>query len=99
MQLFKANLKYDGTAAADVNKTDAPYFCNNVLHSLFSDCTVSAIGLKTSSANGNYAYKNSIETVFSQHKDAKTTWLACQGYSNEENPGALSTTEVNRRKV
>ena len=46
VQSSEANLKYDGTAAADVTKTDAPYFCSNVLHSLFSDCTVSANGLK-----------------------------------------------------
>ena len=25
-----ANLKYDGRAAADVTRTDTPYFCNNV---------------------------------------------------------------------
>ena len=99
VQSSEANLKYDGTAAADVTKTDAPYFCNNVLHSLFSDCTVSANGLKISNANGIYAHKSFIETEFSHNKDAKNTWLACQGYSYEENPGALSTTEVNRRKA
>ena len=31
-------------------------------------------------------------------KMQKYTWLACQGYFYEENPGALSTVEVNRRK-
>ena len=45
VQASEADLKYDAGAAADVTKTDAPYFCNNVLHSLFSDCTVSANGL------------------------------------------------------
>ena len=81
VQSSEAYLKHDGTAAADVTKTDAPYFCNNVLHSLFSDCTVSANGLKISNANGNYAHKGFIETEFSHNKDAKNTWLACQGYS------------------
>ena len=72
VQSCEANLKYDGTAAADVTKTDAPYFfCNNMLHSLFSDCTVSANGLKISNANGNYAHKSFIETEFSHNKDAK----------------------------
>ena len=99
VQSSEENLKYDGTAAADVTKTDAPYFCNNVLHSQFSDCTVSANGLKISNANGNYAHKSFIETEFSHNKDAKNTWLACQGYSYEENPEASSTTEVNRRKT
>ena len=77
VQSSEANFKYDGTAAADVTKTDAPYFCNNVLHSLFSDCTVSANGLKILNANGNYAQKSFIETKFSHNKDAKNTWLAC----------------------
>ena len=53
VQSSEANLKYDGIAAAEVNKSDAPYFCNIVLHSLFSDCTVSANGLKISNGNGN----------------------------------------------
>ena len=70
-----------------------------MLHSLFSDCTVSANGLKISNANGNYAHKSFIEKEFSHSKDAKNTWLACQDYSYEENPGALSTGEVNRRKA
>ena len=99
VQGSEADLKYDAGAAADVFKTDAPYFCNNVLHSLFSDCTVSANGLKISNANGNYAHKSFIETEFSHNKDAKATWLACQGYSYEENPGAILAAEVNRRKA
>ena len=99
VQSSEADSRYDAGAATDVMKTDAPYFCNNVLHSLFSECTVSANGLKISNANGNYAHKNFIETEFSHNKGAKDTWLACQGYSYEENPGALSTGEVNRRKA
>ena len=91
-------MKYDAGAAADVTQTDAPYFCNDVLHSLFSDCTVSANGLKLSNANGNYAHKSFIETEFSHNKDAKATWLACQIYSYEENPGAILAAEVNRHK-
>ena len=71
VQSSEANLKYDRTAAADAIKTDAPYFCNNVLHSLFSDCTVSANGLKISNANRNYAHKSFIETEFSHNRDAK----------------------------
>ena len=99
VQSSEADLKNDATAAADITKTDSPYFCNNVLHSLFSDCTVSAYGLKISNANGNYAHKSFIKTEFSHNKDAKNTWLACQCHSYEENPGTLSTAEVNRRKT
>ena len=99
VQGSEADLKYDAGAAADVTKTDAPYFCNNALHSLFSDCTVSANGLKISNANGNYAHKSFIEAEFSHNKDAIAICLACQGYSNEENPGAIPAAEVNRRKA
>ena len=99
VQSSEADMKYDATAAADITKTDSPYFCNNVFNSLFSDCTVSANGLKISNANRNYAHKSYIETEFSHNKHAKNTWLAFQGYSYEENPGTLSTAEVNRRKL
>ena len=99
VQSSEADLRYNATATADITKTDAPYFCNNVLHLLYSDCTVSSNELKTSNANGKYAHKSFIGTEFSHNKDAKNTWLACQGYSYEENPGALSTGEVNRRKA
>ena len=63
-QTSGADIKHDAGAAADVTKSDAPYFCKNVLHSLFSDCTVSANGLKKSIANGNYAHKSFIEIEF-----------------------------------
>ena len=94
-----ADLKYGARAAADLTKTDAPYFCNNILPSLFSDCTVSANELKISNANGYYAHKSFIETEFSHNKDAKATWFACQGYSYEENLWAIPAAEVNRRKT
>ena len=77
VQASEADLNYDAGAAADVTKTDAPYFCNNVLHSLFSDCTVSANGLKISNANGNYAHKSFIETNFLTTKTQRLLgWLA-----------------------
>ena len=97
VQSSDADLKYDNIASADVTKTDAPYFCNNLLHSLFSDCTVSANGLK--SANGNYAHKSFIETEFSHSKDAKSNWSACQGYSYEAKPGGIAASEITRRKT
>ena len=98
VQSSGADLKHDAGAPTDKARTDAPYFCNNVLYSLFSDCTVSANGLKISNANGNYAHNSFIETNFSHNKDAKNTWLASQGYSFEENPATLATTEIDRRK-
>ena len=92
-------MKYDAGAAADVKEADAPYFYNNVSNSLFSDCRVSANGLKLSNANGSYAHKIFIETEFSHKKNSKAIWLACQSYSYEENPGANPKAEVNRQKT
>ena len=98
VQSSGADLKHNAEAPTDKAKTDAPHFWNNVLHSLFSDCAVSANGLKISNDNGNYAHISFIETEFSHNKDAINTWLACQSYSFEENPATLSTTEIDRRK-
>ena len=49
--------------------------------------------------NANAQRKSFIERETSHNKDAKNTWLACQGYSYEKNLGALSTGQVNRRKA
>ena len=98
VQSSGGGLKHDAGAPTEKAKTDALYFCNNVLHSLFSDCTVFANGLKISNANGNYAHKSFIETELSHNKDPKNTWLGCQGYSFEEKPATLSTTEIDKRK-
>ena len=38
------------------------FFANNTLHSLFSECTVTANGIKISNANEVYAHKAFIET-------------------------------------
>ena len=66
-------LDYDaGNAAA----TGSPSFVNNTLHSLFSECSITANGIKISS-NGNYAQKASTETEFSHNKEVKDTWLKC----------------------
>ena len=63
-------LQTDGTdlryTHGDANASDLLYFADNILHSLFADCTVSANGIKISTANGHYAHKSFIETEFSQ---------------------------------
>ena len=89
------DLRYD---AGDPANTDAAFFVNNVLHSLFADCTVSANGIKISSANGHYAHKSFIETEFSHGTDAKKTWLKCQGYEYEANPSAIANALKDARK-
>ena len=93
----------DGTdlryTAGDATATDAAYFVNNVLHSLFANCTVSANGIKISSANGHYAHKSFIETEFSHEADAKKTWLKCQGYEYEPNPAGIAADSRDARQV
>ena len=83
-------MRYDAT---DPTVTDSPIFVNNTLHSLFSECTVTANGIKISNANGVYAHKAFIETEFSNDREAKDTRLKCQGYTYEETP-ADKTTDV-----
>ena len=78
----------------DANNSDTPHLVNNVLHSLFADCTVSANGIKISSANGHYAHKSFIETEFSHGSDAKKTWLKCQGYDYEADPSSVQPATI-----
>lgn len=89
------NLRFDG---GDPALSDDAIFVNNVLHSLFADCTITANGIKISNANGLYAHKSFLETEYSHTKDAKDTWLNCQGYFYETNPGAFRTGSVLSRK-
>ena len=89
------DLRYD---AGDPANTDSAFFVNNVLHSLFADCTVSANGIKTSSANEHYAHKSFIETEFSHGTDAKKTWLKCQGYEYEANHSAIANALKDARR-
>ena len=81
-----ADLRYDNT---DPTVSDSPFLVNNSLYSLFSDCTLSANGLKISNANSNFAHKSFIGTEFSNSKGAKDSWLKCQGYRFENNPAAI----------
>ena len=83
----------DLRTGTDATNTDAPYFSNNALRSLFSECTVSANGVKISNTNGNYALKAFIETEFFSEKTAKNTWLVCQGYYYEDEPAKIDGTE------
>ena len=85
--------------AGDAPATDASFFVNNVLHSLFVDCTVSANGIKISSANGHYAHKSFIETEFSHGAYAKKTWLSCQGYEYEPNPASAVAASRDARQL
>ena len=83
----------------DANASDTPFFVNNILHSLFADCTVSANGNKISSANGHYAHKCFIETEFSHGSDAKSTWLKCQGYEYESDLNTIANATIAQREL
>ena len=82
----------------DANASDFPYFAINILHSLFTDCTVSANGIKISTTNGHHAHKSFIETEFSHSTEAKKTSLKCQGYEYEENSVMIPAPISNTRK-
>ena len=90
-----SNLQY---VTGDATQQEKPVFVNNTLHSLFSDCNITANGIKISSANGNYAHKAFIETEFSHNKEAKDTWLKCQGYSYESEPQTHTSSAFTSRE-
>ena len=82
----------------DAAASDLPIFVNNTLHSLFSDCSVSANGIKIFSSIGNYAQKAFIETEFSHNREAKDTWLKCQGYFYEKSPNTFTDVVFTERQ-
>ena len=65
------HIDLDLRTGADATGTDAAYFSKNALHSLFSECRVSANSVKISDTNGNPAHKAFIETEFSSSRTAK----------------------------
>ena len=105
LEIKRRIFQTDGTdlryTHGDANASDLPYFANNILHSLFADCTVSANDIRVSTANGHHAQKSFIETDFSHGTDANKTWLKCQGYEYEENPGTIpaAISDIRKRTV
>ena len=77
------------THATEAAQQGTPYLVNNPLSSLLSECTMSLNGEKISTTNANFAHKSFLETEFSYGKDAKETWLSCQGYYYEDNPSDI----------
>ena len=88
-RIVRSNGNVLRTHATEAANRDTPYFVNNPLSSLFSECTLSLNGERISTTKANFAHKGFIETEFSYGNDAKKTWLACQGYYYEENPSAI----------
>ncbi len=92
------NLRYDATDL-DPGTSDLPKFVNNIMHSLFSECDVYANGIKISSANGLYGHKAYVETEMSHNMACKETWLKCQGFNYEADPGTFTETAFTSREV
>jgi hypothetical protein len=67
--------------------TDPALLVNNSLHSIFSNCEVSLQGEVIGTSNNLYGHKAFIETELSHPTECKETWLACQGYNYETDPG------------
>ena len=88
-------MRYDNT---DASVSDTPFLVNNSLYSIFSDCTLSANGLKISNAYGNFAHKSFIGTEISNSHGAKDSWLKCQEYRLEAAPGAINGAECTSHK-
>ena len=90
-----ADLRYDNN---DPTVYDSPFLVNNSLYSLFSDCTLSANGLKISNANCNFAHKSFIGTEFTNNKRAKDSWLKCLGYRFKNNPAAIDAADFESQR-
>ena len=83
----------DLRTGTDATNTDAPYLSNIALHSSFSECTVSANGVKISNTNENSSHKAFSETEFSSGKSAENTCISCQGYYYEDKPAKIDGTD------
>ena len=70
-RIIRSNGNVLRTHATEAANRDTPYFVNNPLSSLFSECTLSLNGEKISTTIANFAYKSFIETEFSYGNDAK----------------------------
>ena len=67
-RIVRSNGNVLRTHATEAANRDTPYFVNNPLSSLFSECTLSLNGEKISTTNANFAHKSFIETEFYDQK-------------------------------
>ena len=74
------------THATDAGLKDTPYLVNNLLSSLFSECTLSLNGEKISTTNANFAHKSFIETEISHGIDAKKPGLLAKAITMRITP-------------
>jgi hypothetical protein len=78
---------------------DPAVLVNNSLHSIFSNCEVSLQGEVIGTSNNLYGHKAFIETELSHPSECKETWLACQGYEYEVDPGNAADPSFASRRL
>jgi hypothetical protein len=89
----------DKTFKEITNPVDDPaVLVNNALHSIFSNCEVSLQGEVIGTSNNLYGHKAFIETELSHPTECKDTWLKCQGYDYEKDPGASTDPALASRR-
>ena len=74
-------VKTDGT---DLAETDYVAGVNNLLHSQFSQCTVSLNGTQISQSSENYHYRAYVETLMTYTTDASDTHLKMANWELDE---------------
>ena len=99
VQASEANLKCDAGSATDVTKTDAPYFCNNLLHSLLSDCTVSANGIKFQTQTDIMLTKVSLKPNFLITKKLKQVGWHVKVIHTKRTPGQFQQLKLTDKKL
>ncbi len=73
-------LKADGTVQTAGVPAEGGGVINNVLHSLFKQCTIYLNGIAVSQSDNNYAYRAYLETVLNYDQNCLTTHLVNQGF-------------------
>lgn len=86
--------KPDGTVGTVSD--DGPGVVNNILHSLFRQCTIYLNGKLISQTDNNYNFRAYIENLLNYGKDAASTHLESVGwYLDENNMEVLESREEN----
>ena len=94
-------LKYVGKEKAEDVADLKPTFVNNLMHSYFQNVEISLNGTPISSANNLYLFKTLVETELLHNASCKESWLRCQGYEFEIDPGDIADGKAftNRQKL
>lgn len=73
-------LNQDGSILTPMKKAEGGGVVNNLLHSLFKQCTIYLNGVAISQSDNNYAYRSYIETVLNYDERASSTHLVNSGF-------------------